>query len=146
MMTKIKVLSLVAGAVALLPLGAMAQDYPTRPVTIVVPFSPGGPGDLTARFVAEGLSTELGQPFVVENHPGANGVLGHMIFGTLSYEDALHSLELFASEVMPEFQHDAEQLDWKEGVLAGEIELSEIDTSPFTVREAKKDLAATSGS
>src|SRR5205085_2057630 len=62
------VLALSSGA-------AVAQDYPTRAVTIVVPFSPGGPGDLTARFIAQGLSGVLGQPFIIENKPGANGVL-----------------------------------------------------------------------
>ena len=40
-----------------------------------MPFSPGGPGDLTARFVATGLQNAFGQPFVIENKPGANGVL-----------------------------------------------------------------------
>jgi len=64
-------------AVACLPLTASAQaDYPNRPVTIIVPFSPAGPGDLTARFVAQGLQSVLGQPFIIENRAGANGVVG----------------------------------------------------------------------
>jgi tripartite-type tricarboxylate transporter receptor subunit TctC len=67
--------ALALTALALGPVPAAAQDYPTRAVTIIVPFSPGGPGDLTARFVAQGLQAELGQPFVVENKAGANGVL-----------------------------------------------------------------------
>jgi tripartite-type tricarboxylate transporter receptor subunit TctC len=65
--------SIVLGALA--SFGAAAQDYPTRTVRIIVPFSPGGPGDLTARFVAQELQGALGQPFIVENRPGANGVL-----------------------------------------------------------------------
>jgi tripartite-type tricarboxylate transporter receptor subunit TctC len=67
--------ALALTALALGPFPAAAQDYPTRAVTIIVPFSPGGPGDLTARFVAQGLQAELGQPFVVENKAGATGVL-----------------------------------------------------------------------
>jgi tripartite-type tricarboxylate transporter receptor subunit TctC len=65
----------LAAMLAVVPAAVQAQDYPTRPVAIIVPFSPGGPGDLTARFVAQGLSSVLGQSFVVENKPGANGVL-----------------------------------------------------------------------
>lgn len=67
--------ALALTALAFGPVPAFAQDYPTRAVTIIVPFSPGGPGDLTARFVAQKLQNELGQPFVVENKAGANGVL-----------------------------------------------------------------------
>src|SRR5512134_2903983 len=58
---------LVAAAFAGGAFAASAQDYPARTVTIIVPFSPGGPGDLTARFVAQGLQNALGQSFVVEN-------------------------------------------------------------------------------
>ena len=72
---RLGLLSLVLGAAALLPQAASAEDYPTRPVILIVPFSPGGPGDITARYVAKELSTELGQPFVIENRPGANGVI-----------------------------------------------------------------------
>jgi tripartite-type tricarboxylate transporter receptor subunit TctC len=63
------------GAALWAPTGAEAEDYPTRTVTIIVPFSPGGPGDLTARFIAGELQKSMGQPFVVENRPGANGVI-----------------------------------------------------------------------
>src|SRR5258708_20407912 len=55
---------------------AMAHDWPTRPITIVVPFGAGGPTDTVARIVAEGMRGSLGQPIVIENAAGASGTIG----------------------------------------------------------------------
>lgn len=55
---------------------ATAQAYPTRPVTLIVPFAPGAAADSTARIVAEGMRQSLGQAVVVENVPGAGGTIG----------------------------------------------------------------------
>jgi len=55
---------------------AHAQNYPTRPVTVVVPSSAGGPADIVARLIAERMSQELGQQVVIENVPGAGGTVG----------------------------------------------------------------------
>src|ERR1043165_4182205 len=54
----------------------LAQDYPTRPVKIIVPFGAGGPADVTARQIGSILQEDFGQPFVVENRTGAGGVIG----------------------------------------------------------------------
>jgi tripartite-type tricarboxylate transporter receptor subunit TctC len=73
-----RVLRLAAGAFALpaLPRSLRAQAYPTRPITIIVPFLPGGVSDVMARLMAEPMRAVLGQPVVVENVGGAGGSIG----------------------------------------------------------------------
>src|SRR5206468_10114924 len=70
-----KTITLAAGVAALIwtmP-AARAADYPVRPVTLVVAFTPGGPSDVLSRIVGKKLEQLLGQPFVIENRPGAGG-------------------------------------------------------------------------
>ena len=71
-------LHLAAGAAALPAVSrvAQAQAYPTRPVTIIVPFAPAGGTDISARVVGEHMSRTLGQQLIVENFPGAGGTTG----------------------------------------------------------------------
>ncbi len=61
---------------ALAALPASAESWPSKPVHIVVPFAPGGSGDITARLVGKYIEDKTGQPFVIENKPGANGIVG----------------------------------------------------------------------
>lgn len=69
--------SLLVGLLALTSAGwSAAQSYPTKPLTMVVPFPPGGAADITARLVAKGMGDLLGQPVVIDNKPGASGVIG----------------------------------------------------------------------
>jgi tripartite-type tricarboxylate transporter receptor subunit TctC len=67
-------LALLAAACLVSP--ALAQSYPTKPIRIVVPFAPGGGSDFIARFMAQRLTVGLGQQVIVENKPGAGGMLG----------------------------------------------------------------------
>ena len=55
---------------------ATAEDYPSRPVRVIVPFGAGGPTDVFTRAIAEELRKSLGQPFVMDNRPGAGTIIG----------------------------------------------------------------------
>src|SRR5689334_16377572 len=81
-----------------------ASAYPNRPIRIIVPLAPGGGSDYTARFLAPRLSERLGQPIVVDNRPGASGVLGTDLVAKanpdgytllLAYSTHAQSAELF---------------------------------------------------
>ncbi|MCA3417153.1 MAG: tripartite tricarboxylate transporter substrate binding protein [Roseomonas sp.] len=73
-----KITRRAAIAGALLPFAARAQapEWPSRPVRFIVPYPPGGPTDIMGRIVAQAVQGPLGQPFVVENRAGANGLIG----------------------------------------------------------------------
>jgi tripartite-type tricarboxylate transporter receptor subunit TctC len=68
------IVPMIADDLAIHP--ALAQDWPTRPMTLVVPFSAGGSSDAIARIIADGISNNLHQPVVVENVTGVGGLLG----------------------------------------------------------------------
>src|SRR5690348_10447098 len=73
-------IKIIAGAAATWPLAAGAQrppfDYPTRPITLIVPYAAGGGNDVLARGIAEPMSKILGQRIVIENRGGAGGSIG----------------------------------------------------------------------
>lgn len=73
-MTRRLLFALLCLLTMLLP--AAAQDWPTKPVRVIVPFGPGSTPDLVARLIADELQKKLGQPFVIENKPGASGNTG----------------------------------------------------------------------
>jgi tripartite-type tricarboxylate transporter receptor subunit TctC len=75
-MSIIRTLASVAALAAVVAAPALAEDWPTRPVTMVVPYAAGGPADVVGRLVVPGMSQALGQQVVVENIPGAGGING----------------------------------------------------------------------
>ena len=66
----------IAALIALLACGAQAQDYPTKPVTMIVAFPPGGVAELVGRPLAASMEKSLGQPVILLNRPGAGGAVG----------------------------------------------------------------------
>jgi tripartite-type tricarboxylate transporter receptor subunit TctC len=71
-----KIVAAIVCALAFFGIEASAQDYPSRPITLIVPFGAGGPTDTIARILADRMKTSLGQPVVVENVGGAAGSIG----------------------------------------------------------------------
>ncbi|MCC7416711.1 MAG: hypothetical protein IT176_06165 [Acidobacteria bacterium] len=74
--TRTCLLATTLGALACTGAGALAQSYPERAIRYVVPFAAGGAGDLVARAVSARLSKLWGQQIIVDNRPGANGIIG----------------------------------------------------------------------
>src|SRR5689334_20656548 len=72
----IRIGAFVASSLALASPAAQAETYPSRQVTLIVPFAAGGSNDIIARAIAKGLGDAWGQPVIAENRPGAGGLIG----------------------------------------------------------------------
>ena len=93
----------ILASLALLPTFALAQGaFPTRSITMIVPFPPGGLADLVARPVAEAMSRELGQPVVIENKAGAGGGIGMGVAAKSKADGYTVLLALSSLTVIPE--------------------------------------------
>src|SRR5271166_3676290 len=73
---RLKFVLFAVAALSCVPRSASAENYPDRPIRLVVPTGTGGAADIISRMIAEKLQTSLGQPVVVEDRPGANGIVG----------------------------------------------------------------------
>jgi tripartite-type tricarboxylate transporter receptor subunit TctC len=76
-----------AANVALMPVAALSQDYPSKPVTLIVPWPAGGATDIAMRTIAEGAQKHLGQNIVIDNKPGASGTLGPAVMAATAKPD-----------------------------------------------------------
>src|SRR5215212_7173441 len=95
--------ALPLGLLAALPGGAVAQAaYPNKPLTMIVPFPPGGLADIVARPVAEAMSRDLGQPVVIENKGGAGGGIGMGMAAKAPADGYTVLLALSSFSVIPE--------------------------------------------
>jgi tripartite-type tricarboxylate transporter receptor subunit TctC len=97
-----RILSTIAGTMLAGWLGAAAAQYPDRPITMIVPFPPGGVADTVARPVAEALGRELRQPVVIENKPGAGGAIGMGLAAKARPDGYTVLLALASYTVLPE--------------------------------------------
>ena len=80
---RLRMIALCLGLLALHASSASAEDYPTRPIRIIVPSAAGGGFDLTARIISEKLSETLGKPVIVENRTGAGTLIGTQYVTTM---------------------------------------------------------------
>jgi len=76
MMNRRNVLQILGAGASMTPMIGWSQSYPSRPIKVIIPFPPGGPTDVLGRIVAQKLGERLGQNFVIDNKPGASGMIG----------------------------------------------------------------------
>ena len=128
-------LHLAAGAAAFPALSriASAQTYPSRPITLAVPFAPGGPTDTIARVLAERLRASLGQPVIVENTTGAGGTIGVGRAARAAPDGYTISLGQNGSHVVTGASYSNLPYD----LLTDFEPLSLICTSPFVITSRK---------
>ena len=99
----LSIASMLLGAALAVPAPSMAQAvYPERPITMIVPFPPGGVADTVARPVAEALGRELKQPVLVENKAGAGGALGMGVASRAPADGYTVLLSLSSISILPE--------------------------------------------
>jgi tripartite-type tricarboxylate transporter receptor subunit TctC len=124
---------------------AAAQAYPSRPVTIVVPFAAGGDADQSARNLSVTASALLGQPVVVMNRPGANGAIGSQVAKDASPDGYTLLLARVGSQVLlPAIQDSGLAYKWNDFTFIGLLELNPVVcvVHPESKFKTLADLAA----
>jgi tripartite-type tricarboxylate transporter receptor subunit TctC len=131
------VLATYAGAVP-------AQNYPTKPVRIIVPFSPGGGNDIVARFIAQRMTEAFGQTAVVENRPGAGSTLGTDVVAKSPPDGytllVTHNAIAINETLYPKLPYDAER-DFAQVILVGST-TNTLVVNPKVPARTTKELIA----
>src|SRR5918995_1747814 len=97
--------ALLAGALAVVAQSAMAQDWPSRPLTMVVPFAAGGPMDSLARILQPTLGETIGQSIIIENVPGGGGGTGSMRVSQAAADSHLFALASIGTHAISHSMH-----------------------------------------
>ena len=124
----------------------LAQEYPSKPIKVVVPYTPGGSVDNTCRLMTDQLQKQLGQPVVVENKPGASGMIGSlevMRAAPDGYTLLCHaSSQVYMPQVVKRKTYDAEK-DFTSIAQIGYVPLVVVTSSKFEANDLKELVALT---
>jgi tripartite-type tricarboxylate transporter receptor subunit TctC len=124
---------------------ALAQDYPTRPVEFVVPYSPSGSTDITARAVADALGRVMKQPVVVVNKPGAGSIIGSQFVANAKPDGYTILVNATAHTVVankPDLPYDAISAFIPVTRIAGSPYLLVVNSAQFPAKDVKELIAA----
>jgi tripartite-type tricarboxylate transporter receptor subunit TctC len=139
----LKRLLLGAGAVAL-SFAAVAQDYPTRTVTMIVPYAAGGPTDTVARVLAQAMTKPLGQMVIVENRPSAGGILGPQVVKNAKPDGYTILIHHIGMATIPTLYRNAgfdPQKDFEYVGLVNEVPMTIIGKPGLPAKDFKEFLA-----
>ena len=139
-----KPLMLAAAILAIYPAALPAQNYPTKPVRLVVPFSPGGGNDIVARFVAERMHEAFGQSALVDNRPGAGSTLGTEVVAKSPPDGytllVTHNAIAINETLYPKLSYNAER-DFAQVILVGST-TNTLVVHPTVPAKTTKELIA----
>jgi tripartite-type tricarboxylate transporter receptor subunit TctC len=135
----------VSVALGALPGTACAQDFPSKPIRLVVGFPPGGSNDLVARVIAPRLAESLGQPVIIENRPGANATIGTAFVAAAAPDGYVLTLGSVSPLVLSPFTYDKLAYDTQRdfaGVSTVALTPEVIALHPSVPVKTMKDLIA----
>jgi tripartite-type tricarboxylate transporter receptor subunit TctC len=137
-------LPILAAVLAASAAHAAEQQYPNRPIRLVVPFAPGGGNDIVARFVAQRLTEAFGQPAVVDNRPGAGSTLGTDLVAKAPPDGytllVTHNAIAINETLYPKLPYDAEK-DFAQVILVGMTTNTLVVNPKLPVKSTKELIA-----